>query len=771
MMICGQKFGEEIVSRICETVQGVADITRGRLSRLVCEWLDWRHRDGRLKEMSCRTALLKLEARGLIELPAAKPTTFTRRVERKATVWPTVTGSLAELGDVELLQIDSRDKELSSLWCEMMRAHHPLSDGPLCGAQLRYLVKSGAGFIGGLSFSAAAWRLKARDEWIGWDDAARGRGLEKIVGNSRFLLLPTVQVPNLASHVLGLAVRRLAADWHTRYGLSPVLLETFVDTTKYSGSCYRAANWRALGLTQGRGRQDRTYTANLAKKRIFVYPLQTDWQSVLCEGRAPARVPTPEKPRVEDWAATEFGGCLLGDLRLENRLQTMARDFFAQPVANLPQACGSRAKTKAAYRFLSHKDMNFRKLLQSHFVASEQRAAREAVVLAVQDTTSVNYTPLDDTEGLGPIGTTADGAQGLILHSTMAFNLEGTPLGLLDAQCWRRDAADFGKKTQRKKLPIEEKESRKWLDSYRAVGAVQSRCDQTRFVSVGDRESDIYELFYEATVVHPGGPALLIRAAQNRRVDTAQTYLWQTLESQPLAGVPVLQLPRTAKRVSREAPLEVRFARVVLRAPADKKTPDGQKLPDISLWAVLAKEKNTAVKEPVEWLLLTTLPVNTFDDALEKLQWYTRRWGIEVYHRTIKSGCRIEERQLCTADRLENCLAIDLVVAWRIDHLSKLARETPTASCEVCFEEAEWKAVMTYTSRDKPLPTEPPSLREIIRRIAALGGFLGRKCDKEPGTQTLWRGLHRLTDIAGMYRLMTCPSEDIDVPQVYVSSG
>jgi hypothetical protein len=378
---------------------------------------------------------------------------------------------------------------------------------------------------------------------------------------------------------------------------------------------------------------------------------------------------------------------------------------------------------------------------------------------------------LNAAEGLGPIGTTADGAQGLIVHSTLAFNVNGTPLGLLDAQCWRRDAKDFGKKTKRKDLPIDEKESRKWLDSYRAVAAVQSRCPETLLVSVGDREADLYELFHEAMIENPNGPALLIRAAQDRRVAGEHKLLWQTLESQVLAGIKALQLARTHKRAAREATLEIRYAQVVLRAPADKKTPDGQKFPDISLWAVLAQEKTAAVKEPVEWLLLTSLPVNTVDDALEKLQWYTRRWGIEVYHKTIKSGCRIEERQLCTADRLENCLAIDLVVAWRIYHMTKLAREAPEVSCEVCFEPAEWKAVMIYTQQNKPLIAEPPSLRDIVRRVASLGGFLGRKIDKEPGTQTLWRGLHRVNDLTGMYRLIMGSLDEIDLPQVYVSSA
>lgn len=756
MRVSGQEFSEEILGRIRQTVASSGDMTRRRLSQMVCEWLGWRHNDGRLKEMNCRAALLRLERRNVIELPEAQPAGFNRRKDSGDIEWPTFKLPLSELGKVELVLANGQDKALSRLWWKMMQVHHPLGGGPLCGAQLRYLIKSDFGWLGGLSFSAAAWRLKARDEWIGWDELARYRGLSKIVNNSRFLILPTVEVQNLASHVLSLAVRRLAADWRSRYGEEPVLAETFVDPSHYEGTCYRAANWAEVGQTQGRGRQDRNFEAKLTAKKIFMYPLRDDWQMILCGGSAPLHAYKPaQRPRVVDWAEEEFGNCELGDNRLTERLKTMARDFFAQPMANLPQACGSRAKTKAAYRFLDHEETTLRKLLQPHYASTERRIAREAIVLAVQDTTEIDYSVLEDTEDLGPIGNHENGAQGLLLHDTLAFNMAGTPLGLIDIQCWRRDPAEVGKRTKRKRQTIDEKESNKWLKSYRATATLQERCPGTMLVSVGDREADIYELFYEAAIVNPKGPKLLIRAVQNRRVDSEHRYLWSMLEHQPVAGVQVLKIPRRSGRAAREGHLEIRFAKVTLKAPPNKKMPNDQKAQDIDIYAVLAKEINTSVKEPLKWLLLTTVPVESFEDATERLAWYTKRWGIEVYHRTLKSGCRIENRQLCTADRLETCVAIDLVVAWRIYHMTKLSREAPEASALVCFEDEEWKALWIYTDRNKPLPDEPPTLKETVRRVAGLGGFLGRKCDGEPGTQSIWRGLERLSCFADMYVAMT----------------
>lgn len=265
---------------------------------------------------------------------------------------------------------------------------------------MRYLVAceidGKTEFVGGLSFSAPAWRLAARDAWIGWDDSARRAGLSKVVGNSRFLILPRVHVPNLASHVLSLAIKRLPADWQTRYGITPVLLETFVDRAHYHGTCYRAANWTPIGQTQGRGRQDRRHTASVSVKDILVYPLHTAWRTILQPGEHTVRERTPVTPVPEaipgDWAEQEFGGCALSDTRLKARLLTVARDFYARPTANVAHACSSRAKTKAAYRLLDHEETTMRTLLKLHYAATEARVRAETIVLAVQDTSSVNYT-------------------------------------------------------------------------------------------------------------------------------------------------------------------------------------------------------------------------------------------------------------------------------------------------------------------------------------------------------------------------------------------
>ena len=632
-----------------------------------------------------------------------------------------------------------------------MNRYHYLGSGPLCGAQLRYLIHSYRyGYVGGFAFSAAAWRLEARERWIGWDDRARRQNLNRVINNSRFLIVPHVQVKNLASHALALATKRLTKDWLERYGIEPVLVETFVKHGRFTGASYRAANWIHVGLTQGRGRQDKANQYAEPVKDIYVYPLRTHTQAILRDGPR-QEVVAPLRPDPVDWAEEEFAAAELGDVRRVKRLLTIGRDFYAHPQANIPQACGTPAKTKAAYRFFEDPYHTMDTLLAPHYESTVNRIAKEKVVLAVQDTTSLNYTTHPQTEGLGPIGNRNDGgAIGLVLHDTLAFNLEGTPLGLLNVQCWAREFAEADSEKRRPKaLPIEEKESNKWLVSYRAAAAAQKRCPQTMLVSVGDREADVYELFHEA-LSDPQAPKLLIRADRDRLLSEGQGHLWDYVKAQPPSGMQHVQIPRQGKRPAREAELEIRFAQVTLKPPELK-----PKLGELTLWAMAAIEVNYApeVEAPIEWLLLTTRVVETFEQATEKLGWYAKRWSIEVYHRTLKSGCKIEERQLGKVERLEPCLAIDMVVAWRIIHLTKLGREVPNVPCTAFFEEAEWKALVAYKTQNPIPPETPPTLREAVHMVASLGGFLGRKSDGEPGTKSLWLGLQRLDDMTAMWKI------------------
>jgi hypothetical protein len=751
VVVCGQVFPRAIVNRINVAVRDHPEWSRADLARQVCHWLDWRSANGKDKEVASRVALLRLARRGLMDLPPVR-----RRVrfggasfaQTQLSVPWRLQGQLQELRGVKLIVVTSKTGELDRQWKKLVAIHHYLGYRPLCGAQLRYLVASEHGYVGALGFSAAALYLKARERWIGWSHAARQYHLPKVVANSRFVIARGVRVKNLASKVLALAQKRLPEDWAQAYGYRPLLLETYVESQRFGATSYRAANWIHVGKTRGRGRQDREHRKDKPIKDIYLYPLVPDCQKQLCEEPGPARLSArvftkPAKPP-QDWAEEEFGQVRLRDRRHRERLCVVARDFFARPQANIPQACQDRAKTKATYRLFEHHAVKMDTILAAHYHSTMQRIAREQipVVLAVQDTTSFNYDSHMEMEGLGPINTRVDGAQGIVMHGTMAYTTQGTAMGLVDVQVWARDPKQFGKSRQRYHRPIEQKESYKWLKSLQGAARLQRQLGSaTTVVSVGDREADIYELFWLAQK-DPLHPKVLVRAESDRPVQDTNMCLWQYMETQPLAGERLLRIPRRKGRAARDARLEVRFAQVQLRAPKHKPT-----LGSLTVWAVYVTEVHApSPKEAVEWMLLTTVEVNNFEQALEKVDWYKKRWSIEEYHRTIKSVCRIESRQLGDRTVWENCLAIDLVVAWRIEHIKKISRESPQVPCTVAFDEQEWQALFVLRNPAQSLPSIAPSLHQMTRWTAELGGFLGGK-KENPGSTTLGRGLQHLHDI------------------------
>lgn len=755
VIINDRDFTKECIEQIDSVIRKQPEISRAALSRKVCEMLDWRGANNRLQEMSCRIALLKLERRGELSLPKAKGRSPERIVNRNKDCHykieeKSVSCKLKDIGKVELIRIRSADSMNSIIWNELMNRYHYLGAGPLCGAQMRYLIKGEHhGWLGGLAFSAAAWRLKARDEWIGWSEEARKMHLHQVICNSRFLIAPYVKVAHLASHVLGMCNDYILQDWSERYGYVPLLFETFVERDRFKGTCYKAANWINIGSTCGRGRQDTRHENAVAVKDVYVMPLGNDIWTSLCEEPFTKKIsPKIEEKEVQkNWAEEEFNGTSLGDQRLHKRLVRIANAFYNKPQAQVAQACGSIAEAKAAYRFFENPETSMENVLQSHYDATIKRISKEQVVLAVQDTTSFNYSAHPATEDLGPIGASKENLIGLHLHSTLVFTTKGTPLGFLNAQCWARDRDDFGKKHRRKELPIEQKESYKWLLSYSATSEAQYHCPKTKIISVGDRESDIYELF-ELALKNPDTPKLLARAEYDRLLADGQEHLWDYIAALPMAGTQDVHVPRRGKQRTRDARLEVRFAEVLLKPPGRK-----PHLPELKVWAILTEETDPPPDcTPLKWMLLTTLIVTTFEEATDVISWYCLRWGIEVFHKTLKSGCKVEQRQLGSADRIEACLAVDMIVAWRIMHLTKLGRETPNVPCTVFFEDAEWKALVAFKTQNPIPPAKAPTLMEATLMVASLGGFLGRKGDGKPGTKAMWLGLQRLDDITETYR-------------------
>jgi hypothetical protein len=282
---CGRVFSDVELDGIRHLIASHEGTNRAQLSRLVCEHLGWRRFDGGLKEMSCRVAMLRMQNDGLIVLPPPQKKNGNGKAYKRRTALAEpglfdISVPVDALSDLRLELIGTRKS--SHLWNEYIERYHYLGYQPLPGAQLRYFARAGEQILALLGFGAAAWLTAPRDQFIGWTDERRRERLHLVVNNHRFLILPWVNSRNLASRVLAMAAQQLPEDWRQRYGYSPVLLETFVEIPRFLGTCYKAANWQRLGETTGRGKLEKTQTARLPKKAVWVFPLAQDFRHTLC---------------------------------------------------------------------------------------------------------------------------------------------------------------------------------------------------------------------------------------------------------------------------------------------------------------------------------------------------------------------------------------------------------------------------------------------------------------------------------------------------------
>ena len=449
------------------------------------------------------------------------------------------------------------------------------------------------------------------------------------------------------------------------------------------------------------------------------------------------------------WATKEFSKIGLKDKRLNQRCQKLASVLEQQSTEPINQACEDWADTKAAYRFFDNPKVSPDQILAPHYQRTVKRMKAHSLVLAIQDTSFLNYTHHPQTEGLGEIGTKAQNQRGFGMHSTLAVTPQGLPLGLLTQQFFERPiGAASHTASEIQKLPIEEKESYRWIEAFRQVVALTP--EEVQVVTVCDREADFYEMFVTAKEKHAD---LLVRANTDRRLDEEAKYLWAKVESQRKVGEITVDIVGNDKRKARQAIVSVRFCTVTLRPPW---RPQQKKLPSITLTAILVREDDPPadIKEPIEWLLLTNTTIKNFSQAAQVIAWYCCRWQIEVFHKIIKSGCRVEDCRLQTAVRLQNYIALMCVVAWRLQWLTYINRTNPQASCITVLTSIEWQALYMRIHKTSVIPKSPPSTYQAIRWIAQLGGFLGRKSDGEPGIVVIWRGWQRLQDISATWALI-----------------
>jgi hypothetical protein len=466
---------------------------------------------------------------------------------------------------------------------------------------------------------------------------------------------------------------------------------------------------------------------------------------------------------MQAWVENELRTVNLPDERLNKRYRLLLDRFGGKPTLSIPAACNGWSETQAAYRFFDNERVVPAQLLRPHYDATIERIRQHPVVLIAQDTTEFDLTRKHEKIG-GPLGD--DNHWGLHDHVSLAVTPGRLALGVVNSATWARDPDDFHKREGARFKPIEAKESFRWLEGYRHACAVATHAPGTKVVSLSDSEGDIYECFAEAAKVAGAKAEWIVRACQDRALaDDAAGKLRGTVAAGPILGSLKLEVSarparshdgsrRRQARTARTADVTVQACRVTLRAPW--RAGGARKMPDVTVNAVLVHETDPPAGEPpIEWLLLTSLPVGTFADVCDVIHYYTCRWEIEVFFRVLKSGCAVQDLQLETAERFENCVTLYLIVAWRVLYAMRLGRECPEMPCEAVFSPEEWRSVYQISKR-KPA-TSMPSLGEMIVMVAELGGYLNRKHDGPPGPQTLWIGLQRARDFAIAWTAFAAP--------------
>lgn len=441
---------------------------------------------------------------------------------------------------------------------------------------------------------------------------------------------------------------------------------------------------------------------------------------------------------MRSWVDKEIEYCAMADKRLVGRLGKILSKLGNKPERSIPAANDSWAEIQGTYRFLDNDRVGFDDILSGHRAATQQRIKQEKVVLIPQDTTFFNFARYTLDKGMGTLKQRESDQQ--LLHVSIALTPGRVNLGIVDGTLWKRPDKVEG--YHRRKLPTEEKESHRWLEHYRRACELQAAHPDTTIVSLADREGDIHDWFVLAQETPlEQQAAYIIRAKSDRRIELDEdehTTLWQSFVGAHTVGQYSLSIPKTAKQKARDATLSVsvKSIRVVGRRNHGK-TP-------VELTAVYVKEKRPPTGEKgIEWMLLTNMAVDDFNQAKTIIEWYQARWEIEVFFKVLKGGCQVEYLRLENDDRLVNCLAIYLIVGWHLHNLTMLSRQSPALSCDCLLSDIEWKTILLMKDKKKP-PKDPPPLYEVTRKLAMLGGFIGRKGDGEPGVKAIWIGYQRL---------------------------
>lgn len=442
------------------------------------------------------------------------------------------------------------------------------------------------------------------------------------------------------------------------------------------------------------------------------------------------------------WAKSEVDYMHFNDKRLKKRCAILLEALGENSEASIPKACQSKAATKAAYRFFDNDQIDTNEICKGFFASTINRIKEHKLVLILSDSTNIVYTSHKSLEGSGVLRNFK--ARGLNMHTAFVVTPYEQALGILYQKIWGRKPEDYGKRNERAKLPIEQKESFNWIECLSEVS--KQIPDETKGIFIGDRGADIYELF---SAKRPPNIDLLIRSSFNRRLESSSKKLFETLSDLPIKGIMNVEVGRGPNHSKRLAKCSVSYAQIKFRNKLKS-----AESPILNV--IYVNEENSQnIKNPIRWRLFTTISINSLEDAIKCVHFYALRWLIERFHFTLKSGCKIQELQLETADRIERAINLYSIIAWRIMFITYMGRTDPASACIKILNISEWKALYCFINKSTHLPKTTPTTKEAILMLAKLGGFLGRKSDKNPGLKVIWGGLSRLNDITKTYEIFS----------------
>jgi hypothetical protein len=704
--MCGRWISQTLLGRITARTLGPKPPPRQELLKEFCRSTDYRNRKGELCLSSASVCLKRLEKLGLVRLPPPAPR--APRASKRQIVddgqplppLPKLPRSAEQIPDLHLSLIEDANDEHHLLWNRLIVRLHPLRGAPLVGAQLRYLLWAGAEVVGAIGFGPPAYYLSCRDCWIGWDAPAREQNLGRVIGLSRFLLRPELRCANLASLTYRRVLQRVRADWEARYGIQPVLVETYIDRSTYTGKSLVAANWLRLGQTQGRGRTSPSRSARpKSVKDVWVWQWDPKARVQLQERPWPRVVPRSVfSPRPQaSWVEEELDGLKLGHVKLHRRFAQMLHGRWAHPDWSFYTSFGGARGGKAAYALIESKraELTFPNLLEPHQNNTHRRMAAESVVFLAQDTTTLSYNTLQHTQGLGSVGDDDHPGRGLLLHSLLAFRLDRIPLGCAWAKLWARPSGSDT--AHRNAQSIDQKESVRWVEAFQCAARLAAQMPQTTLIVGGDRESDIIDLYDRATVVPPN-LHFLVRAQHDRVLESGEK-LRDYLSGQPGDAPMEVEIPRRKEQPARTATLKLQWHSIRIEPPrvGCKHSWGAQ-----GLWALLATEISPPPGvEPIEWLLLCDWKIDSLKMARRLIRWYGLRWGIECWHQVLKDVCGVETRQMKTAEALSRTLVLDMMVSWRVLLLCRLGKGHPHLPAALLYSPEEL-AILEVFKKKRP---------------------------------------------------------------------